>query len=279
MVLAWLAIQVGVVVTLLLTIALIGIVGPKRLVRLGSTTPRELWTVVPYLLLLGVILVVNAVTRQVAPEISWLIGVNITGVIYSLEGAAVATIQAYATPWLTGYFSFMYIYGYVFLLVFPLVAYFALDDLTVLKQTCLAYSFNYGLGLLCYVVFIAYGPRNLMPDLVDSLLYSSWPETQLLTSQVNTNTNVFPSLHTSLALLVVFLAYTTRDTYPRWLPVAGLFASSVMVATVYLGIHWITDVIVGGLLAVLSFKLAQLAVRRSDSMLRSSRRPSFLIDR
>ena len=88
-----------------------------------------------------------------------------------------------------------------------------------------------------------------MPDMVQSLLYDALPRFQLLTSQINTNTNVFPSLHTSLSATVALLAVRTRDIYPRWLPVAAVLATLVALATMYLGIHWAIDVVAGLVLA------------------------------
>jgi membrane-associated phospholipid phosphatase len=120
------------------------------------------------------------------------------------------------------------------------------------REAILSYALNYVLGVICYVLFIAYGPRNVMPDIVDQLLYLHWPESNLLTSEVNSNVNVFPSLHTSLAVTVALLAYRTRDEYPAWLPISALLAASVVVSTMYLGIHWLTDVVAGVGLAFVS---------------------------
>ena len=41
----------------------------------------------------------------------------------------------------------------------------------------------------------------------------------------------------------------TREQYPRWAPVAVWLSLSVVVATMYLGIHWLTDVVAGFALA------------------------------
>jgi membrane-associated phospholipid phosphatase len=210
--------------------------------------------------ILAVVLLVNNVARKVGPEVSWVIGANVTGVIYAMEGDVVAGIQSVATPWLTAYLSFMYICGYVFLLVFPLVAYLVLEDARYLRELCWTYSFTYGIGLLCYVVFIAYGPRNLIPDVIDPLLYSGWPRAKLITSQVNTNTNAFPSLHAALSLAVMGMAYRTRSEYPRWFAVAVAIGVSVVVSTMYLGIHWLVDVLGGVILSSVALQFAEWAV-------------------
>jgi len=217
-----------------------------------GTARRNVRAVTPIALTLGGVLAVNGVVRNLSVELSWLIGVNATELIHALEGRFVADLQSLTTPELTAYFSFVYVFGYVFLLTFPLVAYALHDDVRPLYTLLLSYTLNYGLGLVCYVLVVAYGPRNFMPELVDSLLYANWPRSQVLTSQVNVNTNVFPSLHTSLSVTVALVALRFRETYRRWLPIAGFLAASITVSTMSLGIHWLTDVVAGVVLAVAS---------------------------
>jgi len=251
-----LVVRLVVVVLAILCLSFPAVVGRDRLARTRADYRDRLREVAPYLLALGGVLLVNSATRELAPEVSWVIGWNVTSTIYAIEGEFVAALQSIAVPPLTAYFSFVYVYGYVFLLVFPLLAYFTLEETRYLRETCVAYAINYGLGLVLYVAFIAYGPRNLIPDVVDPLLYTNWPQSKLLTTQVNTNTNVFPSLHSSLSITVALLAYRTRDLYPRWTGLAVIVAGSVIVSTMYLGIHWLVDVIAGAGLAFVAFRLA-----------------------
>ena len=237
-----------------------GLVGDG--VRRGSIR-ENVRAVGPTAAVLGALLLANGTVRDVGVHLSWLIGINVTGAIHAIEGAFVADLQSFASPPLTAYFSFVYVFGYVFLLTFPIVLYALHDEPGPLSATLVAYSLNYGIGLLCYVLFVAYGPRNFMPGAVESLLFTNWPDVQLLTSQVNENTNVFPSLHTSLSATVALLSYRYRSAAPGWLPVATVGAASVAVATMYLGIHWLTDVVAGFVLAAFSVGLgARFAERR-----------------
>jgi len=206
---------------------------------------RNLRAVAPTLAVLAGVLAVNSVVRDIGVELSWLIGINITRYIFLLESELVAVIQSIATPALTAYFGFVYVFGYTFLLTFPVLAYLLTEGPRPLRVLFTAYILNYGFGLACYVLFVAYGPRNFMPELVEPLLYTAWPQSQLLVQQVNTNTNVFPSLHTSLSVTVALVAVRFRGIYPRWAPVAVLLAASVVFSTMYLGIHWATDVVAG----------------------------------
>jgi membrane-associated phospholipid phosphatase len=232
------------------------VAGRKRLAAAPRSIRSNLTAVAPTLGALFGVLALNGVVRDVGVDLSWLVGLNVTGYIYALEGNVVAQIQSVATPELTAYFGFMYVFGYVFLLTFPAVIYALHGSSRPLHVLLLAYSVNYGAGLVCYVLFVAYGPRNFVPELVEPLLFTSWPQAQLLTSEVNRNTNVFPSLHTSLSVTVALVAYRFRATYPRWLPVAAVFAASITVSTMYLGIHWATDVAGGVALAAVSVEVA-----------------------
>ncbi|QCC48754.1 phosphatase PAP2 family protein [Halobellus limi] len=254
--------QVGVVVAVGHLLAMLLVVErnqQRRGRRIGSAVARvrsNLTSVAPTLGVLAAVLAVNKVVRDVGVELSWLIGINLTGYIYLLESQFVAAVQSFAHPVLTTYFGFVYVFGYTFLLTFPVLAYAVCERSRPLRVLFLTYILNYAFGLCCYVLFVAYGPRNFMPELVDPLLYTSWPQSQLLVQQVNVNTNVFPSLHTSLSATVALLAYRFRAVYPRWLPVATVLAVSITVSTMYLGIHWATDVVAGIAVAWASVELA-----------------------
>lgn len=237
--------EISVVVTVLVVAGVVTIVGLDRVWAFREYARDRCLYILPYVLLLLAVFAVNSVLRSVGPTLSWLLNWQITDEIFRLEGEFVAVVQSYATPAATVYLSYTYIYGYIFLLAFPVIAYFVMRDDRPLRMAILAYALNYIIGVTCYLLFIAYGPRNVMPDLVDQLLYVHWPESNLLTSEVNSNVNVFPSLHTSLAVTVVMLAYRTREEYPAWLPLSALVGGSVVVSTMYLGIHWLTDVVAG----------------------------------
>jgi membrane-associated phospholipid phosphatase len=254
--------QVVAVVAVLHGVGMYTVVDPAA--RRGAllTVRRNVRAVVAPAVGLGGVLALNGVVRDIGVDLSWLVGLNITGSIHRLEGAFVADLQSFASTELTIYFSLVYVFGYVFLLTFPVVVYAMADDERPLRAALVAYSLNYGLGLACYVLFVAYGPRNFIPGQVEALLYTTWPQSQFLTSEVNANTNVFPSLHTSLAVTVGLLASRYRSVAPRWRPVAWLLAVSVAVSTMYLGIHWLTDVLAGvGLAAISAFVGVRLAER------------------
>lgn len=254
-----------VVVGGLLTVGLVTIVGRARVragIRRWRRTLRSTWQ---YVAVLSFVLVVNKIVRVYGPRFSWKLNWNLTTLIHDVEGATVAWIQSIVNPPVTMALSFVYIYGYAFLLVFPVVAYFLLEDDRQFSWLAVTYTLNYAIGALLYTLFVAYGPRNVLPDLVTPLLFSEFPAARLLTNEFNAPTNVFPSLHTSLATSVAILSWLTRDRLPRWPPVAIPMAAAVVFSTTYLGIHWIIDVVGGVLLAAVSVWGARRIVDRSDA--------------
>ena len=263
--------QLTVVVSLMILFGVGVVVGRRRLRETRLEWRTRVRAAAPITAVLAGVLLFNSVARDLSYDVAWLVDWNLTWPIYDLEGQFILWLQSYATPWATAYFSFIYIYGYVFLLVFPLVAYFALSNTRPMRELLTAYALNYALGWLLYATIVAYGPRNMLPEVV-ALLYDTYPQYQHLTRQVNRNTNVFPSLHTSLAATVTFLAWRTRDVYPIWNVVAAVLGVSVAISTMYLGIHWVIDVIAGIVLAYVSVVLAGHFVGRwSVSSLRDGR--------
>lgn len=258
MVLAGVLLELAVVVATMLVTATLVFVGPRRFTTaLREFRPRVRACALSLSVLAGV-LFVRWSTQDVMPWLSWrIIGQNITPYIYALEQTIfgenpVLVLQSFQTPELTSFFVFVYIYGYAFLLLFPFIAYFALEETDYLSTLIVAFTANYGIGLVCYALFIAYGPRNFDNIAFDGLLYETVPQYGYLTHTVNQSVNVFPSLHTSLSVTVFLLAWLTREEYPLWVPVAGVLAGSVVLSTMYLGIHWFSDVVAGTILAAVS---------------------------
>ncbi|WP_339104554.1 phosphatase PAP2 family protein [Haloterrigena salinisoli] len=260
--LAELLTQVAVVIVVLLVGFVPLCIGRHRFRRTRREWRDRMRESAPVAGVVLVVLLANRFTRQHLPDLSWAIDWNLTPTFYAIEGEAIVWFQQFASPPVTRYFSFVYIYGYVFILIFPVIAYFALSDTRPLRELLSAYALNYLLGLFLYLLVIAYGPRNIMPTEIGTVLYDFRPQYQYLTGEVNHNTNVFPSLHTSLSATIAIFAYRTREEYPIWFAVAVPLAASIAISTMYLGIHWAIDVVAGILLATFTVYAADRLVGR-----------------
>ncbi len=223
--------------------------------------------VAPFVAGLGLILLVNKGLQGSIQRFSDRYGIEATGLFYTIEGDFVSWFQQLFPAQATLYFSAMYVFGYVVLLTFPLVAYLFSESITPIKTLVAAYAINYGVAVIFYASVYAYGPRNFESESTDTAsvsqpLFELFPDITLLTSLVNSHTNVFPSLHTSLSVTVLLLAGLTHEEFPRWTPIAAVITASIVASTMYLGIHWLVDVIAGVVLAVASVYGAQAVVAR-----------------
>ena len=255
-----LLVNVSAVVAVMLIIMTAISVSKGQILSLRKDWKRRVKQTAPIAILLVGILLFNSFARDRAFAISRRIGWRPIGPISDYEETIVLAIQDVVIHELTVYFSFIYVYGYAFMLIFPVIAYLVLTDTIHLRKLLTAYSVNYMVGIVFYTLVLLYGPRNTFTDLVT--LYEFQPEMQYITREVNDNTNVFPSLHTSLSATIAIFAYRTRDAYPVWNVVALILAASVAISTVYLAIHWVVDVIAGLILAWVSVLIADMTVDR-----------------
>ena len=262
------------IVTIMVLVVGIGLVGTCALcigrARFPGTTELKsrFREVAPYLGLTAVVLFVKRSTHNLSLQISYALGWDITAEIYAVEGQFVAVLQNVIPEVTLGFFSSMYVFGFSYLLVTAPVLYFLSPSQRYTKELLVAFLLNYLVGVLFYTLFIAYGPRNHLAS-VEGLMYQMYPQTQDVSAAVSDDTNVFPSLHTSLAVTVMLFAWRSRRDLPRWFLIASFVAISLVISTMYLGIHWLTDVAAGVALAVWSVYAAERFVRRAESDTRS----------
>lgn len=252
------AVLVGMVATCVLCL------DRNRLLRTRREWRSRLRDVGPYLGVTALFFLAKRVTHEPSVRISKAIGWDITAELYAVEGEFVATLQSIVPEATLEFFSAMYMFGFPFLLVMAPILYFALPSQRHFKELLVAYVLNYFIGTICYTLFIAYGPRNHLSS-VDGLMYSFYPQTQDMTAAVSSNTNVFPSLHTSLAIVVLLVAWRSRRQYPRWVSISSFVTACVVFSTMYLGIHWFVDVVAGGVLGVGSVVAAERIVARAEN--------------
>jgi len=232
----------------------------EQLRRTRAEIDDRLRDLAPYVVATAAFFLAKRATHGHSIRISKALDWDITDGLYAIEGLFVAHLQDLTPNATYDFFSVMYMFGFPFLLVFPLVAYFLLPSGRHLKELLMAYLLNYFIGTLCYTLFIARGPRVRVSDAVAEPMYELYPSTQDLTAAVSSNTNVFPSLHTSLAVAAAIMAWRSREAYPRWFRIATFVATCVVLSTMILGIHWLLDVLAGLVLAVVSVRGASRIV-------------------
>lgn len=219
------------------------------------------------LAVLGSILVGNFLECAVDPWISARLGYDLTPWIVSIEGDLVARVQGSVPSWASLPLAWFYLCGYVAALAAPLVLWTAEENWSALRIYVTAFAANYVLALPFYLFFpveeAAWSGISSAQPLIDSALPGLSEELRVGSAL----DNCFPSLHVSLVLTLALCAERFGPAALRaqaWL-VAALTAWTV----VAVGIHWVTDVAAGAVLAVIGVSIAARLPRRLAGWRRS----------
>lgn len=118
--------------------------------------------------------------------------------------------------------------------------------------------FCFYLSYLCYILMPALGPRFTISHLQSTELqglFLAEPIQRLLNQLEGIKRDAFPSGHTAIPLVVLYLAYRfKRVLFWIFLPVV----SALIFSTVYCRYHYVVDVIAGFGLAILTIFLGEI---------------------
>jgi membrane-associated phospholipid phosphatase len=166
------------------------------------------------------------------------------------DGAIFRLWQPKALTW---YFMWVYTNGFALSYWICIIRSFFTKDVKKIVSFALA-------GYLLQVPFVLVFYNTVLlqevwyvqgvPDMLHRILTPA--------QKFSTTLNCFPSLHTSIAFSGFLLAMREKSKWFRWW--IGIYSISIIVATLYLKIHWILDVLAGILFAYGSVKLTDLIV-------------------
>ena len=175
------------------------------------------------------------------------VGVDFANDIHNIEGDAVYWFSQHWTPVLVYFFVIMYIAVYPFTLWF-LPLYFIIHDEKKSMKTL-----SYGL-LLIYVIalpFYLFLPVTNVYKYygMESALEAVVPTVENFFYATTTQNNCLPSLHVAMTILIAWSAHLTGNKKLSYF--AFFSMASVIIAVIYLAIHWFTDILFGALLAII----------------------------
>ncbi len=202
-----------------------------------------------YMFALVMVFLLNTVQNRFLSDLGEAFGIDLTPLVYGVEGNLALLTQYFINPILTGYLFFVYVFIYIFLIIFSISFYIYCDDLKNVKATVLAYFINYMVALPFFIFFPVYESWMVIEGMAPLLFSVNFYANDFII-WVNGVNNCMPSLHTSISVTVAVLS--SFSGYRRWSVFAWVMAISVIAATLYLGIHWILDVIAGILLGVVA---------------------------
>lgn len=193
------------------------------------------------------VLVLHLLLVQIDAAVTNAFGWDFASDISALERGFVPSLQTLWNPFLNFFFSIMYIVIHPWMIYFPILLFILSDEERPAKATLLLFPLAYLLTIPFYLFFPA--TNVYIYDGIRSPLFEIFPQLTDLYYNATTPNNTFPSLHVAFALLIANAArYSRNRNYRYW---AYFYAGSVAIATLYLNIHWLVDVLGGVLIAVL----------------------------
>lgn len=221
---------------------------------LHTRLPGEIRDSAPYLGIAFLVAILDRIEMRYGESLASLHGWDYTPLIHSLEGDIVVDIQRFVGHgYLTSFLAFMYAVAFTFLLYFSIAFYFFGGEKPLARRVALAYLLNYLLVLPFYLFFpvtetwkayeYLYGA-----DKISGLLFSFNPDVLGFITTFSAIDNCFPSMHTSLSATLALISLDSKNR--RYSLFCTSCAALIIFSTMYLGIHWLADVVAGVLLAV-----------------------------
>lgn len=232
---------------------------------------RELLRSYKFLLIVvGMISVLTLNKYELQIEKNMHLGSDYTSLIFGLEGHFVEYVQQlFYSPWLTPIIVFFYIFMLQSVLAASLGVYLLDKNRVMLYATCYTIMIVYAVAIPFYLYFPVNEVWSYAPAGVRFTMLDIFPRFEQEYRPLSGLNNCFPSLHTAISVSTAILAY--RSGNRRWMVITTLSAAMIVFGIFYLGIHWLTDMLGGTLLAVLStsaaVQLAKLTLRSGEESL------------
>jgi len=203
-------------------------------------------THLPYILIIiGVVIIHLIEVNFIDPHTTAWVGVDFAEAIQSIEGDAVVWFSQHWTPVLVYFFVLMYIAVYPFTLWFSILYFLLVNEKRAMKNLAYGLLLIYAVALPFYL-FIPITNVYVYSN-IDSALETAIPTVERFFYSMTTQNNCLPSLHVAMAILVAWSVRLTGNKKFTYFAYVSMI--SVIIAVIYLAIHWITDVICGMLLA------------------------------
>ncbi|OKP97652.1 phosphoesterase PA-phosphatase [Paenibacillus sp. P46E] len=188
-----------------------------------------------------------------------------TSFVFGLEGHFVRDLQnLFYTPWMTPTIVFFYIFMLQSVLAASLGVYLLDKNRVMLYATCYTIILNYAIAIPFYLYFPVNEVWSYVPAGVRFTMLDVFPNFEQEYRPLSGLNNCFPSLHTAISVSSALLAF--RSGNRRWMAITTVSAVIIVFGIFYLGIHWLTDMLGGTILAVVS---TTVAVQLSKLTLRS----------
>ena len=193
----------------------------------------------------------------------WRGGEDFTPLLWAIEGDFIKVFQKWTWTPLTWYMGWAYIIVFSAVMPWAMVVFDYLGETRRNISLLIGYLINYLLVLPFYFFFPVLECHEYRPGgepFVRLLLDDIDPAIMEVLRPMSGVDNCFPSFHTSLFVTVALFAwFSGRRAFGILMAV---LCCSVILSTLYLGIHWVTDVAAGIIVGILGYVLGEWLGRK-----------------
>lgn len=180
---------------------------------------------------------------------------NANAWMQTVPGNDAAFLWRHRIPWLSDLMGWIYLNGFDMVVWIPVVrSLLAFDAPKMARYALGAHLLQFPMIMPFYTLFRVDEVWSVLghPDLLER----GWDDTMRL----NIGANCFPSMHTSVAYAILLLGLREKSRAFAWM--MAVYATSIIVSTMYMEVHWVIDVFGGIALGHAAVLLADRVTRR-----------------
>lgn len=241
----------------LMTVAGIYTLIPAEVKEQGGRIPRRRFLIgfMPFFVSAFLVYMLVQSQSTIVNMLGIRVNADYTGYLLMIEGDLVSHFQSFTTPMLTYINGFIYLMIFSFFMVFTFVILIYTRNLKALEEFTIAFIIIYLTAFPFYIFVPVTVTGHALPNVLP-LLYDLSPIIDQGVRVVDPFLdNDFPSLHAALSIMALMVVMRRTDL-ERYKVFSAVSTAAILFSTVYLGIHWITDLVAGGVLALVSYYIA-----------------------
>jgi len=165
------------------------------------------------------------------------------------------------------YTSLTYLMTFIYVLIYPCVLIFTIliliyyRETVLFKRAALMFSLNYLIAFPFFMLFHVSTTGATLPG-VEPLIYEQFPRICSAITTIDPLDNCFPSLHVAMVFSAFLIICGTN--YRRYKIFTYFAVPATVFAVLYLGIHWLIDILAGIALALFTYYLAKSFCKSSQ---------------